>query len=67
MKVSHLVYRDPNTFFRRVQLGKYKDLSDQIWTTRISRVNAEKRLITFIIHVLRLYFRYLHYLIKMKN
>ncbi len=24
---------------------KYKDLSDQIWTTRISRVNAEKRLI----------------------
>lgn len=45
MKVSHLVYRDPNTFFRRVQLGKYKDLSDQIWTTRISRVNAEKRLI----------------------
>jgi len=26
-------------------LEKYKDLSDQIWTTRISRVNAEKRLI----------------------
>ena len=26
-------------------MGKYKDLSDQIWTTRISRVNAEKRLI----------------------
>lgn len=57
-------------------MEKYKDLSDQIWTTRISRVNAEKRLInkeaffrelTFIIHVLRLYFRYLHYLIKMKN
>lgn len=26
-------------------MEKYKDLSDQIWTTRISRVNAEKRLI----------------------
>ena len=26
-------------------MGKYKDLPDQIWTTRISRVNAEKRLI----------------------
>lgn len=26
-------------------MGKCKDLSDQIWTTRISRVNAEKRLI----------------------
>lgn len=26
-------------------MDKYKDLPDQIWTTRISRVNAEKRLI----------------------
>ena len=26
-------------------MEKYKDLSDQIWTTRISRVNAEKRLV----------------------
>ena len=26
-------------------MEKYKDLPDQIWTTRISRVNAEKRLI----------------------
>ena len=26
-------------------MEKYKDLPDQIWTTRVSRVNAEKRLI----------------------
>lgn len=26
-------------------MDKYKELPDQIWTTRISRVNAEKRLI----------------------
>ncbi|MBD5464813.1 MAG: SLATT domain-containing protein [Lachnospiraceae bacterium] len=26
-------------------MDKYKDLPDQIWTTRISRVNAERRLI----------------------
>lgn len=27
-------------------MEKYKDLSDKIWTTRISRINAEKRLIS---------------------
>nr|WP_182427696.1 MULTISPECIES: SLATT domain-containing protein [unclassified Clostridium] len=27
-------------------MEKYKDLSDQIWATRVSRVNAEKRLIS---------------------
>ena len=26
-------------------MDKYKDLPDQIWTTRIARVNAERRLI----------------------
>lgn len=26
-------------------MEKYKGLADQIWTTRVSRVNAEKRLI----------------------
>lgn len=70
MKVLHLVYRDPNTFLGGYKLEKYENLPDQIWTTRISRVNAEKRLInkeaffrglTFIIHVLQLYFLYFHY------
>ena len=45
MKVLHLVYRDPNTFLGGYKLEKYENLPDQIWTTRISRVNAEKRLI----------------------
>ena len=45
MKVLLLVCRDPNIHVKEEKMDKYKTLSNQIWTTRISRVNAEKRLI----------------------
>lgn len=44
------------------RLNRYKD---QIWATRVSRINAEKRLIEckeliYIIRVLLLFFQYTH-------
>lgn len=46
MKVSHSVHRDPNTIYGGImEKDKYQRFKDQVWTTRISRANAEKRLI----------------------
>lgn len=39
------MFKEALILIRRDKLEKYRGLRDQIWTTRVSRVNAEKRLI----------------------
>lgn len=43
-----IVQGGPNTFFEEgiMETNSFKTLKDQIWTTRVSRINAEKRLVT---------------------